>query len=134
MARASGAKPAILLNARRTQTSKTISLESVFPGEELFFRQLVNLAGLLDRDRTCLDCSDNRGLATYYPSAGVRRWQTFSEQGLDQRIIKQCTFRIPNIGLHYQTGANTNNFVASLTYRFGPLPADLPPSPEPRAP
>ena len=78
--------------------------------------------------------NQNRGLATYYPSAGVRRWQTFSEQGLDQRIIKQCTFRIPNIGLHYQTGANTNNFVASLTYRFGPLPADLPPSPEPRAP
>lgn len=42
-----------------------------------------------DRERTCLDCADNRGLATYYPSAGVRRWQTFSEQGLDQRIIKR---------------------------------------------
>ena len=55
---------------------------------------------------------------------------------LDYRYLAttESTFRIPNTGLHYQTGANTNNFVASLTYRFGPLPADLPPSPEPRAP
>jgi hypothetical protein len=29
----SGATPAILLNARRTQTSQAVSLESVFPGE-----------------------------------------------------------------------------------------------------
>jgi opacity protein-like surface antigen len=55
---------------------------------------------------------------------------------LDYRYLAttESTFRIPNTGLHYQTGANTNNFVASLTYRFRPLPADLPPSPEPRAP
>ena len=71
------------------RNQETISLESVFPGEELFFRQLVDLAGLLDRDRAPPDCGDNRGLTTYYPSAGVRRWQTFSEQGLDQRIIKR---------------------------------------------
>jgi hypothetical protein len=25
----------------------------------------------------------------YYPSAGVRRWQTFFEQGLDQRITER---------------------------------------------
>jgi hypothetical protein len=36
----------------------------VFPGEELFFRQLVDLAGLLDGDHTALHCDDNRGLAT----------------------------------------------------------------------
>jgi len=55
---------------------------------------------------------------------------------LDYRYLAttESTFRIPNTGLHYQTGANTNNFVASLTYRFGPLPADLPSSAEPRAP
>ena len=85
VARASGAKPAILLNARRTQTRKAISLESVFPGEELFFCQLVNLAGLLDGNRTRRHCDDNRSLTTYYPSAGVWRWQTFSEQGFDQK-------------------------------------------------
>ena len=55
---------------------------------------------------------------------------------LDYRYLAttESTFRIPNTGLHYQTGANTNNFVASLTYRFGALPIDSPPMPEPRAP
>ena len=55
---------------------------------------------------------------------------------LDYRYLAttESTFRIPNTGLHYQTGANTNNFVASLTYRFGPLPAALPQSTEPRPP
>jgi hypothetical protein len=66
-----------------------MGLESVFPGEELFFRQLVDLAGLLDGDHTCLHCDNNRGLTTYYPSAGVRRWQTFFEKGLDQRIAER---------------------------------------------
>ena len=89
VARASGSKPAILLNACRTQTSKAISLEGVYPGEELFFRELVNLAGLLDGDHTRLHCDDDRGLTTYYPSAGVRRWQTFSEQDLDQSITER---------------------------------------------
>ena len=55
---------------------------------------------------------------------------------LDYRYLAttESTFRIPNTSLRYRTGANTNNFVASLTYRLGPLPADLPSSPEPRAP
>ena len=66
-----------------------MGLESVFPGEELFFRQLVDLACLLDGDRTRHHCDNNRGLTTYNPSAGVRRWQTFFEQGLDQRITER---------------------------------------------
>jgi opacity protein-like surface antigen len=32
----------------------------------------------------------------------------------------ESTFSIPNTSLRYRTGANTNNFVASVTYRFGP--------------
>jgi hypothetical protein len=63
-----------------------MGLESVFPGEELFLRQLVDLAGLPDGDHTATYCGDDRGLTTYYPSAGVRRWQTFSKQRLDQGI------------------------------------------------
>jgi opacity protein-like surface antigen len=45
---------------------------------------------------------------------------------LDYRYLAttESTFRIPNTGLHYRTGDNTNNFVASLTYRFGPLSTD----------
>jgi opacity protein-like surface antigen len=46
----------------------------------------------------------------------------------------ESTFSIPNTSLHYRTGANTNNFVASLTYRFGALPTDALSAPESRAP
>jgi opacity protein-like surface antigen len=55
---------------------------------------------------------------------------------LDYRYLAttESTFRIPNTTLHYHTGANTNNFVASLTYRFGALLIDSPPTPELRAP
>jgi opacity protein-like surface antigen len=55
---------------------------------------------------------------------------------LDYRYLAttESTFRIPNTALRYRTGANTNNFVASLTYRFGVLPTDLPSATEPRGP
>lgn len=47
---------------------------------------------------------------------------------LDYRYLAttESTFSIPNTALHYRSGANTNNFVASVTYRFG-----LPPPPSP---
>ena len=38
----------------------------------------------------------------------------------------ESTFRIPNTGLHYHSSSNTNNFVASLTCRFGPALATGP--------
>jgi OmpA-OmpF porin, OOP family len=43
---------------------------------------------------------------------------------LDYRYLAttESTFRIPNTALHYRSGANTNNFVASVTYRFGAPP------------
>ena len=55
---------------------------------------------------------------------------------LDYRYLAttESTFLIPNTVLHYRTGANTNNFVASLTYRFGVLPTDTEPSPGSLAP
>jgi opacity protein-like surface antigen len=55
---------------------------------------------------------------------------------LDYRYLAttESTFGIPNTVLHYRTGANTNNFVASLTYRFDLLPTDAPSTPEPRTP
>jgi len=55
---------------------------------------------------------------------------------LDYRYLAttESTFLIPNTARHYRTGVNTNNFVASLTYRFGALPTDLASTPEPRAP
>jgi OmpA-OmpF porin, OOP family len=56
---------------------------------------------------------------------------------LDYRYLAttESMFRIPNTNLHYRTGDNTNNFVASLTYRFAPsLPIDPLPTPTPPAP
>ena len=54
---------------------------------------------------------------------------------LDYRYLAttESTFRLPNTALHYHTGDNTNNFVASLTYRFSVPPADPAPTPEPPA-
>jgi len=54
---------------------------------------------------------------------------------LDYRYLAttESTFRIPNTNLHYRTGANTNNFVASLTYRFGVLPTEPPATSGPEA-
>jgi opacity protein-like surface antigen len=47
----------------------------------------------------------------------------------------ESTFSIPNTSLRYRTGANTNNFVASVTYRFGPSsPASPFASPAPPPP
>jgi len=55
---------------------------------------------------------------------------------LDYRYLAttESTFKIPNTSVHYRTGANTNNFVASLTYRFSALPTDATPTPELEAP
>jgi OmpA-OmpF porin, OOP family len=56
---------------------------------------------------------------------------------LDYRYLAttESTFRIPNTNLHYSTGDNTNNFVLSLTYRFGgPLPSETPATLAPTSP
>jgi opacity protein-like surface antigen len=47
---------------------------------------------------------------------------------LDYRYLAttESTFSIPNTALHYRSGANTNNFVASVTYRFGSPPPTSP--------
>ena len=71
----------------------------------------------------------------YQAIAGVRyEINALFALDLDYRYLAttESTFRIPNTSLRYRTGANTNNFVASVTYRFGaPLPtnpvADPPP-------
>jgi opacity protein-like surface antigen len=49
---------------------------------------------------------------------------------LDYRYLAttESMFRIPNTNLHYRTGDNTNNFVASLTYRFAPTPPPIDPA------
>jgi hypothetical protein len=72
--------PAILLNAGRAQTREAMDLERAVPRQELFLRQLVDTASLFDRDPTAAHRGDHRGLATYYPSLCVRRWQVIYER------------------------------------------------------
>jgi len=67
-----------------------MDLERVLPGKELFFRQLVDTASLLDRDRATTHRGDHRGLSTDYPSLGVRMWQTSRERRPAQRFIGGC--------------------------------------------
>jgi hypothetical protein len=66
---------AIPLNARDPQTSETMSLKSALPGEELFDRELVGTACLLDRDPAATHGRDHRGLTMDAPPLGVRMWQ-----------------------------------------------------------
>ena len=58
---------------------------------------------------------------------------------LDYRYfaVTRPTFNIPKTNLRYRTAYDTNNFVASLIYRFAPPPAPAPveaPTPPPPAP
>jgi opacity protein-like surface antigen len=81
--------------------------------------------------------NDNSWQFAYQAIAGLRYdINPVLALDLDYRYLAttESTFRIPNTALHYRTGANTNNFVASLIYRFGASPTDLPATPEPRAP
>jgi OmpA-OmpF porin, OOP family len=81
--------------------------------------------------------NDNSWQFAYQAIAGLRYdINPVLALDLDYRYLAttESTFKIPNTALHYRTGANTNNFVASITYRFGASPTDLPPTPEPRAP
>jgi opacity protein-like surface antigen len=81
--------------------------------------------------------NDNSRQFAYQAIAGLRYdINPVLALDLDYRYLAttESTFRIPNTALHYRTGANTNNFVASITYRFGALSTDLSSTPELRAP
>jgi OmpA-OmpF porin, OOP family len=81
--------------------------------------------------------NDSSWQFAYQAIAGLRYDITpFLALDLDFRYLAttESTFRIPNTTLHYRTGDNTNNFVASLTYRFGPPPTDTTAIAGPRVP
>ena len=74
----------------------------------------------------------------YQAIAGVRyEINALFALDLDYRYLAttESTFRIPNTRLRYRSSANTNNFVASVTYRFGaPLPTNPVAGPPPPLP
>jgi opacity protein-like surface antigen len=79
--------------------------------------------------------NDNNWQFGYQAIAGVRyEINALFALDLDYRYLAttESTFRIPNTALHYRSSANTNNFVASVTYRFGaPLPTNPAAGPPP---
>jgi hypothetical protein len=77
---------AVLLNARDAQTSKAMSFESALPGAELFDRELVGVASLLDRDSAATHSRDHRGLTTDAPPLGIRMGQFIHNLGLADRL------------------------------------------------
>lgn len=79
---------AILLNARDAQTSETMSLESALPGEELFDRELVGTACLLDRDPAATHGRDHRGLTMDAPPLGVWMWQLLQKLCSARRLTR----------------------------------------------
>ena len=82
--------------------------------------------------------NDSSWQFAYQAIAGVRyEINPVFALDLDYRYLAttESTFRIPNTNLHYITGDNTNNFVLSLTYRFGgPLPSESRATPAPTSP
>ena len=80
---------AILLNARYAQTSETMSFKSALPGEELFDRELVGAASLLDRDPAATHGRDHRGLATDAPPLGVRIGQLLDKPYPAYRLARE---------------------------------------------
>ena len=57
-----------------------MELECTVPGEELFLRQLVDTAGLMDREAAAAHGSNYRSFAAHDPSFGIRGWQILHEQ------------------------------------------------------
>jgi OmpA-OmpF porin, OOP family len=74
----------------------------------------------------------------YQGIAGIRyNLNPFLTLDLDYRYLAttEPSLRVSNTNLRYRTGYNTNNFVASLIYRFAPPPAPEPvPAAAPVAP
>jgi OmpA-OmpF porin, OOP family len=91
----------------------------------------MNVSDQLSVPTTRVFLSDSGWQFGYQAIAGLRYdLNAFLSLDLDYRYLAttESMFRIPNTNLHYRTGDNTNNFVASLTYRFAPAPPIEPPA------
>ena len=78
------ARIAVNLETRGAQAGCTVFLKRGEPAGELFTRQPILLAGIVDADLTALHGSYQRGLAAWHPSR-VWRWQRFRAALADLR-------------------------------------------------
>jgi opacity protein-like surface antigen len=94
----------------------------------------MNVSDRLSIPSTGLFLGDSSWQFGYQAIAGLRYdLNPFLSLDLDYRYLAttESIFRIPNTNLHYRTGDNTNNFVASLIYFFSPSPTIDPPAAPP---
>src|SRR5690242_9821999 len=66
---------AVDLQAGDPEARHAVAVDRTLPSQELFDRQLVAAARLLQADRAVAHSGDNDGLAAHDPALGVRRWQ-----------------------------------------------------------
>jgi OmpA-OmpF porin, OOP family len=121
--------------ARRTQSILTNLIYDVDVGWPVTPHIGVGIGAMNVSDRlsvpaTAVFLSDSGWQFGYQAIAGMRYdLNALLSLDLDYRYLAttESMFRIPSTNLHYRTGENTNNFVASLTYRFVP---SLPTAPQ----
>jgi len=85
----------------------------------------INVSDRLSVSATRVFLSDSGWQFGYQAIAGLRYdLDALVSLDLDYRYLAttESMFRIPNTNLHYRTGDNTNNFMASMTYHFAPSP------------
>ena len=65
-----------------------MNFESALPREELFRRDLIDTASLLDRDPAATHGGDHRGLTTDDPPLDARIWQLLDKPGPAHRLTR----------------------------------------------
>ncbi|EGE58000.1 hypothetical protein RHECNPAF_3500052 [Rhizobium etli CNPAF512] len=72
---------AILLNARGAQACEAMAVDRRLPGQELFDRERVTLAGLFQAQQATANSRDNLCLPADHPAPRIRRRKVRDSQG-----------------------------------------------------
>src|SRR5690606_13567388 len=72
---------AVLLDARGPQARQSVTVYGTLPAQELFDRQRVALAGLLEAQQAAANSGHHLGLAAYHPALGICRRQIGHREG-----------------------------------------------------
>src|SRR6202521_4942949 len=88
-------RPAVLFNARGTQTGKAVRLERTLPGEELLLGELVAAQSLLHCDPAAAHGSHHRGFAAGDPPRGIGGWQIVHWRCSQRRLLDDAIHPLP---------------------------------------
>jgi hypothetical protein len=118
-------RPAVLLNARGTQTGKAVRLErTLLPGEELLLRELVAAQSLLHCDPAAAHGSHHRGFAADNPPRGIGgcqivHWRCSQRRLLDDAIqpVSRGSWTRPKDRSLSPTGREARAFVGRAWFR-----------------